>query len=330
MRKLPALLLIIAVVIPLLLAALALFSVSPWVAKRSFYHQLLGDERLYEALLSDARFHKDEPWPVGDWTGLPGLQEVPAEALAKALADTVSGGYLRDQALRLVDGTFDAMEGSGSEAPPTLDLEPLKARLKGPDRARFTRSLAEALPVCTSGQDPVAPSGMLRCRPTGMSTQRAVQLLSAALPAAVDRLPDSWPFYGEGDWPLAAPAARFWAGSFGTARWVWAAVVVALVAAGFWVGAAFIGGRNRREVFAFLGWPLLFTALLTLLCGLALRLTFVGRRLLYSCPALSVSLSGVLRPALDTVSNGFLITGAVAAGLALGLLAASRVSERAR
>jgi hypothetical protein len=163
-----------------------------------------------------------------------------------------------------------------------------------------------------------------------MTVERAAQRIAAALPAAVDRLPDSWPFFGEHIRPFAEPAARYWAGSFGTARWVWAAVIVALIAAGFWVGAAFIGGRNRREVLAFLGWPLLIAGLLALAGGLGIRFAFIGRWLLYSFPALSVSLSDVLGPALRTMSSGFLIAGAIAIGAALGLLAGSRISEPVR
>jgi hypothetical protein len=339
MRKIPAVILIIAVVIPLLLSALVVFSISGWVLKRSFYRELLGDERLYSALLAEAKARKDQSWPMQEWQGPPELQGVPSEALAKALAETAPAAYIRDQALALVEQIFDAAEGRALKPDLTLDLSPLKARLKGPAGERFARTLAEALPICASGQDPLAAHGvLLRCRPSGMSTDRAARLVSAALPEALARLPDRYPLSPELVEFLVQPEVRFWTGFVGTARLTWAALILAVIAAGFWIGAAFLGGRDNKEVLAFLGWSLFGPALLVLLTGLQIRFAIPGRWLLpaplprlggpFVTRELAVALAEAMRSVLHTMSRGFLISGAISIGAALGLAAWSHSIER--
>ncbi len=318
LRKLLAVALLLALVLPLIFSALTLFSVSGWLLKRSFYRQLAGEERLYAALLADARAARDRAWDVGDWAPPPGLEGLPPEALAKALAQTVSAGYLRAQAVQSVDAFFDIMQGGRAEL--GLDLRPLKRELEAGSSGRlFADALAEALPGCRTGQDPLNPQSRLPvCRPSGMSVQRASQLVVLALPAALQKLPDRYPF-------REAAQGAAWIGPLGAARLVWAAVVLALTAAALWIAAAFLGGRNRSEVTAFLGWSLLPPALLTLACGLAVRLAFTGLRFLgwhsWASPDATFALAEAVRAPLQAISRGFLITGAVSVGLSLGLIA---------
>ena len=326
LRRLLAVLLILVLVLPLLYSALTLFSISGWVLKRSFYREMLGEQKLYAALLAEARANQDRAWEVGDWDPLPGLDGPPPEALAKALAQAVSAGYLRQQAVQALEAFFDVLEGAGNRAGLALDLRPLKRELGAGSRQLFADALAEALPPCRTGQDPLHPQSRLpACRPSGMSVERASQLVYSALPAALQRVPDRYPL------PEKALTAA-WVGPLDAARLGWAAVLLALVAAAFWIGAAFLGGRNRSEVTAFLGWSLLPPALLTLAAGLAVRFAFLGRWLLplrlrvlgdepWSSRELAFALADALRAPLQTVSRGFLITGAVALGLSLGLIA---------
>ena len=338
MRKIPALILIIAAVIPLLLATLFFFSVASWVLQPSFYRELLGDERLYSALLAEARARKGERWHVD--VELPELRGVPAEALSKALAETLSAGYLRDQALALVEQFFAAAKGPAGELELSVDLAPVKALLRGQGRERFARALAEALPACASGQDSRgAPAGLLRCRPPGMEADAAARLIASALPGALDRLPDRYPLTSHPLQLFPEPEARFWAGFLVTARLVWAGLILAAVAAAFWIGAAFLGGRDSREVLAFLGWSLFVPALLVLLTGLAIRFVLPGRSLLHlplfwtwtlapqASGELAAALAETLGTALHTVARGFLVSGAVSIGLALGLIAWTRSLE---
>jgi hypothetical protein len=315
LRKPLAVLLILALVLPLLQAALSLFSISGWALRRSFYRELLGEQSLYDALLEEARAARDRPWELEPGASWPGWEGLPAEAVAKALAQTVGASYLRDQAAAGVESFFDSLEGSPREL--SLDLRPLKRELASGSRQRFADALAAALPSCLSGQDPLEPRTRLpACRPSGMSVQRASQLVQAALPAALQRLPERWLLLPEAD-------AAALAGVLGAVRPLWAAVILALVAAAFWIAAAFLGGRNRAEVTSFLGWTLLPPALLTLAAGLAVRFAFLGRWLVpwrWSAGG-ELWLEGTLRAALQTVARGFLITGGVSLGLCLGLLA---------
>jgi hypothetical protein len=319
LRKALAVVLILILVLPLLYSVLTLISVSGWALKRSFYRGILGEERLYAALLSEASARKDLPWDIEGRA--PGFERLPAEALAKALSQTVRPAYLRDQALDALDDFFAAAEGR--EADFDLDLGPLKSELAGPSRRAFARALAEALPVCQTGQDPLAPgTRLLSCRPSGVTVERASQLIHDALPSALEQVGDRLPY---GAW-AGMPT---WVDPLGAARLGWAAVVLALIAAGFWVGAAFVGGSTRAEVTAFLGWSLLPPALLTLAGGLAVRPALGWLPLLgpwlpgdASWPSreLVSTLAEMLRPALQAVARGFLITGAVSLGLSLGLI----------
>jgi hypothetical protein len=153
-----------------------------------------------------------------------------------------------------------------------------------------------------------------------MSVQRAAELAFSALPAALRRMPDSYELQLE-------PEIALWLGPLSAARLGWAAVILGLLAAASWIGAAFLWGRNRAEVTAFLGWSLLPPALLTLAAGLAVRFAFLGRWLLplrgeeWASPELGLALADALRVPLEAVSRGFLIAGAVSLGLALGLIA---------
>jgi hypothetical protein len=158
-----------------------------------------------------------------------------------------------------------------------------------------------------------------------MPVQRAAELAFTALPAALRRVPDRYALPAE--WQSA-----LWLRPWGTARLGWAAVVLGLLAAAAWIGAAFLWGRNRAQVTAFLGWSLLPPALLTLAAGLAVRFAFLGRWLLplrswfppdgsWASPQLGLALADALRGPLQAVSRGFLIAGAVSLGLSLGLIA---------
>jgi hypothetical protein len=319
LRKLLAAALLLVLVLPLLYSALTLFSTSGWLLRRSFYRELAGQEKLYAVLLAEARANKDRTWDTGNWVPPAGLEGPPAEALAKALAQTVSAGYLRQQAVQALEAFFDSEQLA-------LDLRPLKRELGAASGRAFAEALAQALPPCRTGQDPLhSQSGLPACRPSGMSVQRASQLVFSALPAVLRRMPDRYALQVEAQ-------AAFWVRPLAAARLGWAAVLLGLLAAASWIGAAFLWGRNRAEVTAFLGWSLLPPALLTLATGLAVRLAFLGRWLLplrswflpdesWASPELVLALADALRAPLQAVSRGFLIAGAVSLGLSLGLIA---------
>ena len=162
MRKTYALLVVIAVFVPLAIAVMTLLSIRPWVLDRSFYENLLDDEALYE-VQTTGRF------PDGFTTGfsneLPdaftrnlfAADALPADALIAALPEVVTPGYLRAQSLSAIETAFDFIDGSRSDLQFAVDIVPVKQALQSEAGARFAASLAAALPSCAADQTPVAP-----------------------------------------------------------------------------------------------------------------------------------------------------------------------------
>jgi hypothetical protein len=326
MRQAIAVIMIILLVFPLIFATMMSFSVSTWALDRGFYLQLVSDERIFEAILRDEAWEEEQIFEVTEFEG------IPSDALAKALREVVTPNYLRSQAVALVDETFDAIEGKAPTLELSVDITPLKDRLRSDGGDRFARSLAANLPVCSSGQTPfVAGAQMPRCRPADLSEQQAAQLITAALPDFLDGLPDSYPEPAETVFFDYSPENEFWTGFIGTNRLIWASVLLALVAASFWVGAAFVGGENRRKIVQWLGWPLFVPAVLTLIAGISIRIAagwpwvdyglvnWLATDAWYRAEVAGV-LSTVVRTAIKAVARGFLITGGISIGISLGLI----------
>jgi hypothetical protein len=326
MRQAIAVIMIVLLVFPLIFATMMSFSVSSWAMDRGFYLQLVSDERIYEAILRHDAWDEAQSFEVSEFEG------IPSDVLAKALREVVTPNYLRSQAVALVDETFDAIEGKSSTLELSVDITPLKDRLRSAGGNRFARSLAANLPLCSSGQNPFAPGARLpRCRPADLSEEEAAKMISAALPEFLDSLPDSYPDPAEMVYFDYDPENDFWIGFVGTNRLIWISIFLALIAASFWVGAAFVGGENRRRIVQWLGWPLFVPAVLTLICGISIRIaagwpwidTSLGNWLTtdvwYHAEVAGV-VSTVIRTAIKAVARGFLITGAVSLGISAGLI----------
>ena len=326
MRQAIAVIMIILLVFPLIFATMMSFSVSTWAMDRGFYLQLVSDERIYDAILNDDAWNDAQTFAVSEFEG------IPSDVLVKALREVVTPNYLRSQAVSLVDETFDAIEGKSSTLELSVDITPLKDRLRSDGGDRFTRSLAANLPVCNSGQNPFAPGARLpRCRPADLSEEEAAKLISAGLPDFLDSLPDSYPEPAETVYFDYGPDNDFWIGFIGTNRLIWFSILIALIAASFWIGAAFVGGENRRQIVQWLGWPLFIPAVLTLICGISIRIaagwpwidsglgSWLTGDAWYHAEVAGV-LSTVIRTAIKAVARGFLITGAVSLGISMGLI----------
>jgi hypothetical protein len=326
MRQAIAVIMVILLVFPLIFAAMMSFSVGTWALDRGFYLQLASDERIYEAILRDNAWEKKQIVEVTEFEG------IPSDALIKALREVLTPNYLRSQAVAVINRTFDGIEGRASTLELSINITPLKDRLRSDGGDRFARSLAANLPVCSSGQTPsAAGSQMPRCRPEYLSEEQLAQQITAALPDFLDGLPDSYP-----DPPATVffdytPVGEFWMGFIGTKRLVWASILLALIAASFWVGAAFVGGGNRRQIVQWLGWPLFVPAVLTLISGIVIRIAagwpwvdygmggWLATDVWYRAEVAGV-VSTVVRTAIKAVARGFLITGGISIGIALGLI----------
>ncbi len=327
MRKLIALFLIVVLVFPLTLATLTAISVSTWVLDRSFYEDLLGDTRLYEVMLSE-----DLPNYFNRRFAREFDSDLPVAALGKALREVVTPEYLRDQATRIVDQTFDALEGQSATLDLYLDMAPIKAALRGDGGWRFAQALAAELPVCAAGQDEaVAEGAIMPCRPADTSVDEVAALIAAGLPAYLDRVPDRLNLARERlNLPRGLRGGK--ALMLGTEALNLAIVLLVVIAGGCWVVAALIGGSDRRERILWLGWSLIVPAALIFLIGLAINTDFsLGwvrsglnearfEGLEYS-ESFRLAVLDVSRTALSTVANGFLAAGGVAGAIALALIA---------
>jgi len=326
MRQAIAVIIIVLLVFPLIFAAMMSFSVGTWALDRDFYLQLVSDERIYDAFIEDTDWGDEQMFEFSEFEGLPG------NAMAAALQEVITPNYLRSQVVGLVNDTFDAIEGRTDKLELSMDITPLKDRLRGEAGERFSRSLASELPVCASGEQPIAPGSRLpRCRPSKLTDEEVASVIAEALPALLDSLPDRYPTPPETVYFEYALEDRFWTNFVGTNRLIWASVLLALVAAAFWVGAAFVAGENRRRIVQWLGWPLFVPAVLTLGCGVAIRiaagLPWVESGLgywlstdLWSRAEIVGVLSTVARTAIKAVARGFLITGGVSLGIAMSLI----------
>ena len=299
---------------------------STWALDRGFYLQLVSDERIYEAILTETNWSRNQLFEDEEFEG------IPSNALAKALREVVTPNYLRSQAVGLVNDTFDAIEGRASVLELEVDITPLKDRLASDAGGRFTRSLAANLPPCAAGESAFAPgTSMPRCRPADLTEEQTAELIARALPQFLESLPDSYPEPPETVHFDLDPQNEFWTGFVGTNRLVWISVLVALVAAGLWFAAAFVGAENRRQIIQWLGWSLFVPAVLTLICGIAVRIAAgfpwfdydLGGRLAtdawYSAELAGV-LGTIVRTAIKAVARGFLLMGGISIGVALSLI----------
>lgn len=326
MRKAIATVMVAVIVFPLLLAALMTFSVSTWAFDRGFYLQLVSDERIYEAILGETAWEQEQIFEDTEFDGIPG------DALAKTLREVITPNYLRSQAVTMVNDAFDAVEGRASVLELTVDLTPLKDRLRGEAGDRFARSLAANLPVCSAGEQAFAPGAQLpRCRPANLSEERAAELIVKALPAFLDSLPDTYPQPPQTIHFYYTPEDAFLTGFLGTNRLIWVNILLALVAASFWVSAAFVGGENRRRIVQWLGWPLFVPAVLILIGGIAIRIaagwpwidyglsSWVLSDVWYSAEIAEV-FTAIARSAIKAIARGFLVTGGISIGISMGLI----------
>lgn len=323
MRRVPAILMVLFLVCPLFFAALVTIGVSTWAFDRGFYATLLSDERLYQ--IPDAV-------SSATWSGLnmPGLTAISARVSAKALREILTPAYMQSQAVNVSNQVFDLLQGRRETFDISFDLAPVKAALLGDPGKRFARALALDLPVGGTVADfTVRPGRLPLSRPSSLSVDKAAQIIQNGLPVFVQSIPDTTrlsdnPYYHGGPWPHFSVPGML----------VFADVVLLLIAGGMGTAAAFVGGANRFEKLQWFGWPLLAPAAGVFLLGLAISLSFFSGWVQWGIESARLAAHGfdasftaalvdAARRTLSRIGTGFLATGAIAAGAALGLLALS-------
>jgi hypothetical protein len=317
MRRVPAILMVIFLVFPLFYTALTVLSVSTWALNRGFYAELLGNAALYE--IPDAV--SSATWTDADVLG------IDFRVSGRALREVAPPAYLRDQAVRVMGQVFDVLEGRAMSDQISVDLAPLKAALQGDAGRRFAAALAKDLPVGGTELS-VRPGHLPRSRPASIPVDKAAQVIAQGLPGFARSLPDTarlaetvthWGWYWRP--PVSIPGIVATAGIF-----------ILLVAAGFCVAAAFVGGATRFERLQWAGWSLFAPGVAVLLLGLLVLVgywasaaywwaspswsTMLGRS-----PGFAAAVADTARHLISRIATGFLAAGAIAAGAAMGLLA---------
>ena len=326
MRRVPAILIVIFFVVPLFFAALVTVGVSTWALDRSFYTGLLNDERLYQ--IPDAA--SSATWLPGEWAGFGGL---PLPAAVRALREILPPAYLRAQAVSVVGQAFDFLEGRGRISEISVDLTPVKKALLGDPGKRFSLRLAEDLPMGSAGGDFAVRPGLLpRSRPSTLSVNRAAAIIQAGLPTFLKSIPDTARL-GDNASFVYVPAHWGWAPGFGAmGLLIFADIVLLIIAGGFWTAAAFAGGENRFERLQWFGWPLFVPAAAVFLMGLFINVSFLSGWVRWGVeaarldslgfpPSFIAALIDAARRGMTRAGTGFMAAGAIAGGVALGLLA---------
>lgn len=330
LRRVIALLVVIFLVFPLIFTTLIVISINSWVLDRDFYVNLLDDPRLYEALLS-----QDLPLYINNrWFPREINRDLPPAALDKALREVMTPQYLREQSVRIVNQAFDSLEGKRAALDLYMDIAPVKAELQGEGGARFARVLAEQLPACATGQEPLAAgSTLIRCRASSVSVEEATRQITLALPDFINQVPDQISLSREpldlrADW---RPFNLIFLGNLDLSVAIGSLIVLA---GAVWLAAAFIGEANLRERLLWLGWTLLAPAALVLVMGIAINTPLTAssirlgldqsRYMIEGVPysaALRQAIAEIASRALTAAAGGFLIAGAVSTASALGLIA---------
>jgi hypothetical protein len=213
----------------------------------------------------------------------------------------------------------------------TVDLTPIKDDLMNEGGPRFAEALAENLPQCAEGVDPVAEGGtVIQCLEEGVTVAQATTIIREQLPAWVNALPDSIQVHEpvELDEDLG-PVNTFFSPSI-REQLNGAITTLALVVAAFWLGLALLASASWRGRLFTLGLMLLIPAGLVLSFGQLLNdwvdddWTTIDVEAHFGdvqySDAFREAFEDTARDTIDTVDDGFLEAGGIAAGAAVLLI----------
>lgn len=325
MRKLSALFILIVAFFPLAFTAMTMTSIRPWILDRGFYERLVSDERLYEALWTD-----DLPTQFDNQV-FTAVDRLPLDALGIALREVATPDYLRTQATYVINDVFDFIDGSQQNFQLVLDISPLKADIVGEKRNAFAAALAAALPNCDAGQSPIAAGGRLtRCIAAGASVAGAADQIAAALPAALEDMPDEIVVDSRGYIPMNWYDFAWFLGS--GVHTVLDIAILMIIFTAICVGfvGAYLGGDDLRGRLKWLSASLFAPGVLFLFSGLVMASPLIAdpiSRGLASTTWNGLQYSDTYReavmnlivPVVQQIGSGFLLTGVIACLIALGL-----------
>ncbi len=326
MRKFFALLLTVFIFSPMAAGAMALVGINSWLFNRDFYTDIAGSEALYGALLS-------EEMPAYLNREVPAADGIPPAALGAGLREVLNAGYLRDQAVTIVNELFDALEGKDYTLYIAVDLIPIKEALRGDGGGDFARAYAAKLPACEEGQAPVDEGERLpRCVPPDMSAEMVIDDVYQALPALIEDAPDRFELMREPVDLRAELNQASWmlGGSLQTGLNA-AALMIAVPAAAVWLLASLVSSDNWRGRLIWMGISLLLPTGLIFGLGVMTNgdllmlpvragvgtLEMMGRE---ASPATQDAFIDVAQDALNRISSGFNVVAVVVGAVGLILI----------
>jgi hypothetical protein len=238
-------------------------SMIQWALDRDFYTDILTDDALFDALYSAEmpNYFANEVLNADEEA----MQS--NTALTLALREVIPREYLQGEVTRLVDETFDMLEGQRDTLFLTIDVTEVKDNFRGEEGERFATVLAQNLPDCTPDvENTYGSTALIACIPADISREQAEGLILDVIPTVLQDIPNTVELM---DTPVDRGVDGF-TFSFGS---VVTTVSVTLLCIGalFWIVNSLIGAPNRRTFFLWMGVLLFIPAGLVFSLGMSTR-----------------------------------------------------------
>ena len=325
MRKVLAIFFILIFVIPLVTAALLILPVRAWILDRNFYAQAFSGEHLSNLIQNSPNFPLKLEMPIQ-------FSQATLDSLYAVIKKTITSQYLDSQIKPIIDNTLNWLEGKTTTLDFKLDLKPIKSAILVEKRDEILQVISQSIPVCPAGQQP-SQKNVEICRPASVSIETFNQnYIAAALTQVVQSLPDEYAMKS----PVNLPLQRvfFWTSFFPGMTLpnmlTLSAVIVALLAFLFWFLSALIADPSWSVRLKWLGGALIIPALIVL--SLAALIQFINTASLVNLglnqlgqvqltSELKTSLAGLFQSITSRVAAPFFISGGIALGSAIALIA---------
>jgi hypothetical protein len=326
MRKALAIFFILVFVIPLVTAALLILPVRAWILDRNFYAQAFSGEHLSTLIQNSPGFPLKLEMPIQ-------LSQATLDSLYAVIKKTITPQYLDSQVKPLIDSALNLLEGKSRVLDLKLDLKPIKSSILAEKRDEIIQLISQSIPVCPASQKSPSQKNVDICRPASISVETFNQTyIAIALTQVVQFLPDNYSFQT----PQNLPIERifFWTALFPGLTLpnflTLASVIIGLLALLFWFLSALIADSSWSTRLKWLGGALIIPAFIVL--GVAALVQFVNTASLVNLglnslgqvqlsPELKTSLAGVFHSLASQVAAPFFISGGIALGSAIVLIA---------
>lgn len=325
MRKVLAIFIILIFVIPLVTAALLILPVRAWILDRNFYAQVFSGEHLSNLIQNSPTFPLKLELPVQ-------FSQAALDSFYAVIKKTITPEYLDSQIQPIIDNSLNWLEGKTSTLDFKLDLKPFKSALLTEKRDEILQVISQSIPICPTGKQSTQKNAEI-CRPVNVSLESFNQTyIAPALAQVVQALPDDYAVQTPQN--LSINRFFFWTSFFPGLNLpnmlTLIAVIVAFLAFLFWFLSALIADSSWSVRLKWLGGALILPALIVL--SLAALIQFINTASLVNLvlnglgqvqltPELKTSIAGLFQSITSQVAAPFFISGGIALGSAIALIA---------